>query len=292
MMTSPGPRDEAGDVRARRPERGLAAMMGALPLCYLLTDRSWAPVLWNYSATLLAAMALCAVLYGLLWMSYGWRLPRWVEQFRANALVLAFGLLVSFLAAEGILSILDDRPDVETQNLRGYAPDPDTGYVYVPNYEQSVITLESATQWRSNSIGVRADRDFGPKSPDVVRILALGDSFTVNTAVEARDTWPGVLERLLAQNVPKTTFEVINGGHAGYGTANMLRWYEKYAFNLEPDMVLVAMTPNDITDNRHKPPGTLTAVDGYLASVGSTTLDRQRFEHRRRWLQSSRPPRT
>jgi len=269
--------------RFRRVERGLAAVVAALPLAYLLTERSWSPVIWNYSATLVAAIVIYAVFYALLWASYGWRLPSLVEQLRSNAVVLAFGLLLAFLAADAGLAVIDDRPNVETKNLRGYAPDPDTGYVYIPNYEQDVVTLESATHWHSNSLGIRADRDYGPKPAGVVRILALGDSFTVNTAVEARDTWPGVLERLLAKSPSESTFEVVNGGHAGYGTSNMLWWYEKYALGLNPDMVLMAMTPNDITDNGNKQPGTLTAVDGYLASVGSTTLDRQRFEHRQRW---------
>ena len=267
-----------------RAERWVAAFVLALPLAYLLTEHSYTPVFWHYSYTLLAAIAICAAgCAGVLW-SYRWPVPRPLATLRTQLVMAGFGLVAALLVAEAALALFDERPDVEPNYLRGYAPDPDTGYVYRPNYEQDVVDLESTTRWRSNSLGLRADRDYGDRPAGVVRVLALGDSFTVNTQVEARDTWPAFLERALVDAFPSAPgFEVVNAGHAGWGTMQMLRWYEKYGLGLKPDVVLVALTPNDLDDNGAEPPGAFTAVDGYLALRGSTVADRRRFEHRQRW---------
>ncbi|MDQ8155460.1 MAG: SGNH/GDSL hydrolase family protein [Gemmatimonadota bacterium] len=269
--------------REARAELWLAAAVGLVPLLYLATDHSWAPVVWHYSWSLLAAIAVYGALYAAALSTYRLSLPPLLATVRTTLVSVTFGTIAAFLFAEGVLALVDDRPSVTTQSLRGYAPDPDTGYVYIPNHEQRVVTLESSTRWHSNSMGLRADREYGEKPPGTFRILALGDSFTVNTAVEANETWPGVLQQRFAQANAATNVEVINAGHAGYGTRDLARWYRKYGVSLRPDLVIVAMTPNDITDNGSDPTGAFTAVDGYLAVKGATMRERRLFEHRQRW---------
>lgn len=266
-----------------RSEPWLAAFLFAIPLLYLLTESSWAPVLWHYSLTLLAAIAGYGVLYALVLLSYRRSVPAALSLVRTYAVAAGFTLFAAFLASEAVLAVLDERPDVETRRLRGYEPDPDLGYRYRPNYEQDVITLEANTHWRSNALGLRANRDYGPKPPGVRRILALGDSFTVATAVELEESWPGVLQRRLNEAVGAGAFEVINAGHAGWGTMQQARWYEKFGAQLEPDLVLVAITPNDISDNGAEPPGYFTAVKGVLAYRNSGGPEYRLWKHRQNW---------
>jgi hypothetical protein len=54
------------------------------------------------------------------------------------------------------------------------------------------------------------------KSPDVFRILILGDSQTVGQGIDnLEDTWPKKLESLLNSNLPKKRFEIINSADQG-----------------------------------------------------------------------------
>src|SRR5262245_9955658 len=64
-----------------------------------------------------------------------------------------------------------------------------------------------------NSLGFRDDEFPVEKQPGELRVLALGDSFTHGQGVQARDSWPEVLERGL-QPLHRGPVQVINGGFA------------------------------------------------------------------------------
>jgi len=91
------------------------------------------------------------------------------------------------------------------------------------------------------------DRVFGPKAEKEFRILMLGDSFTMGYAVEAKDTFPKQLERMLAKAGLPGPVSVVNGGMAGAG-----EWQEEgvlrdRGFALEPDLVILQIFhTNDI----------------------------------------------
>jgi len=268
-----------------RVERWLAALVMSVPLIYMLTDHSWSPVIFNYSLSLILACVVYAVFWALLVGSYWRPVPRFVASVRSGTVLFAYTMIVALLGTEVLLAIIDERPNVTAVRLRGYNADPDVSYVYKPNYSQDVVYLEGVTKWRTNSQGVRADHDYGPKPAGVTRILAIGDSFTAALEVRLEDAWPAVLERGLNKDAaPGTKFEVINTGHAGYGNRQQLAWLRKYGDQFDPDMVVLAMTPNDITDNGWAPPGEYTAIDGYLASRGGTIEEKRIWSHRRRWF--------
>lgn len=269
----------------RRVERWAAAFVLGLPFLYLVTDHSFAPVLWHYSLKLIGAIVVYSALFGVVLRSYRWRLPSTLELMRRVGVAVGAWTILGMIIAEGVLAALDDRPDTSNSvRLRGYTADPDAGYVYTPNHRQMVITGEWSSEWAANSQGVRADQDYGAKPPGVTRILGLGDSFTVSVATSRREAWPGVLEQRLNEEIgPPGAFEVVNAGHAGYGTMQALAWLKKFGKEFHADIVLLAMTPNDIGDNGYEPPGNFTAVDGYLAGRGASTANRIRFEHRMKW---------
>ncbi len=267
-------------------EKWLAPLVMLVPLLYLLPYHSFAPpVFLHYSAKVLAAIGIYGLLFALFLMSYRWNLPAIVVRLRSYSVLLGVWMLVGLVVLEvSLATFAEERPDVQTVRLRGYQADPELGYVYEPNWEQELVFPESVTQWRTNAIGIRADRDYGPKLDGVIRIVALGDSFTVAAASDFQDAWPGVLERLLNERVPgDSIFEVVNAGHAGWGTMQQAKWLARHGDQLEPDAVILAMTPNDINDNEWTPPGAFTAVDGYLTSINTTDYARHRFEHLQRW---------
>jgi hypothetical protein len=72
--------------------------------------------------------------------------------------------------------------------------------------------------------------------------------------------------------------EVVDAGFPGFATVNEARWIAKFGAQFEPDLVIVAMTPNDLLENQT--PLQYGARDGMLVSSTSTDADRARFEHR------------
>lgn len=82
-----------------------------------------------------------------------------------------------------------------------------------------------------------------------MRILAIGDSFTFGPYVPNEDTWPSQLEGLLdAALYPHATTQVLNAGVAGYTIVDEYYYMKERGLALEPDLVILAFFPNDISD--------------------------------------------
>lgn len=105
-----------------------------------------------------------------------------------------------------------------------------------------------SVEFRINSAGLRADRDYSyEKAPGVRRIVSLGDSYTMGFEVEATETFSSVLERELRR--VGYDVQVLNAGVSGYGTAEACLYLERELLHYEPDVVLVSFFGNDLTDN-------------------------------------------
>ena len=268
-------------LRARRLELAAGAVVFVLPLAYLATERTRDVFFFRWSKDLTLAIALYAPLYAAYLASYRWSLPAWMHGLRKAAVVLASTVLLALACAEATLAALDDAPYEALPNTGRHAPDPDVGHVYFPNFSQTLQSREHRSHWRSNAQGVRADRDFGPKPAGVARVLAHGDSFTVGDQVELEETWPGALQRALDASCGAGKIEVVNAGFPGFSTANEAQWLAKFGAGFEPDLVLVAMTPNDLLENQF--PLQYVARDGAMVAGTSNEADRLRWEQRSRW---------
>ena len=76
-----------------------------------------------------------------------------------------------------------------------------------------------------------------------LRIIALGDSTTFGLAVDDKDTWPAVLEKLLrAEGID---VDVVNAGVPGYTAFQGYRFMHERGFSLQPDLVIVTFGFND-----------------------------------------------
>jgi lysophospholipase L1-like esterase len=272
---------ESPPQRGRRIELALAAVVGAIPLYYAVTERTREVFVVSWSKRWTVLVLACAGLYVLLLASYRREWPRWLVRARSIALASATTLALLALAGEMSLRALD-RPAFAAKDNRGrHAPDPDVGHVFVANHRQTIQTREYSVEWRSNAQGVRADRDFGPKPEGVARVLCVGDSFTEGAQVASGDTWPGRLQRCLDGALGAGRAEVVNAGFPGFSTVNEARWLAKFGAAFEPDLVIVAMTPNDLLENQF--PLQYTARDGALVASTSTEADRAVFERHRKW---------
>jgi hypothetical protein len=115
-------------------------------------------------------------------------------------------------------------------------------YELLPGYRgESSNRIEYTNQVTINSSGMRG-REIGPKDEERCRILVIGDSFTFGIGVEDDETYPVLLDGLLAD-------EVINGGVSAMGVPHEVRWLERHGLAVNPDVVVLATyMGNDFQD--------------------------------------------
>jgi len=99
-----------------------------------------------------------------------------------------------------------------------------------------------------NSHGLNSSEHTYRPDPDVARILVLGDSVTEALQVQRSQNFSERLQAMLRER--GRPVEVINTGHAGYGTDNELLFFESEGIRYRPDVVLLAFNlQNDVAEN-------------------------------------------
>jgi hypothetical protein len=153
-------------------------------------------------------------------------------------------LLYSLLFAEAFIRVFDPQP---------LMPRYVTGMPWgvrgnIPNARYWHHTPEVDVQYRINSQGLRADRDYPfAKPPGTCRIAIFGDSFFFGLEADVEDTFAYRLEKQLqARGLP---VEVLNFSVGGFGTAEMLQTYDEFGRKFDPDVVIFSWDGSDLTDN-------------------------------------------
>jgi lysophospholipase L1-like esterase len=163
----------------------------------------------------------------------------------AVALTACAGLIVSALLTEGAVLLLLGEQSRFPRHVVGA----DFGVrINQPEARYRHASAEVDVEFRINSRGLRADREYDYEKPEgTLRIVSLGDSFTVGYEVEVQEAFSSVLERALRRSGYEV--EVLNAGVSGYSTAESLVYLERELFRYEPDLVLLSFFPNDLIDN-------------------------------------------
>ncbi len=118
----------------------------------------------------------------------------------------------------------------------------------LPNFSYWHKTAEYKINIRTNSKGIRADREIPYAKPaGVKRIVVLGDSFGMGYEVSLEDSFLSVLERTL--NHAGKNVEVVNLSVSGHGNAEELIMLQNEGFKYNPDVVLLAWQKTDLNDN-------------------------------------------
>lgn len=94
-----------------------------------------------------------------------------------------------------------------------------------------------------NSLGFRGPETTKAKPEGVLRIAAIGDSYTFGHGVGNDDTWPANLQRALANEGRR--YEVLNFGIPAYDTEQEVRLLRDRVLAYEPDLVLLGWYLND-----------------------------------------------
>lgn len=154
------------------------------------------------------------------------------------------GLAVALVLVELGLRVVDlvqGRPflgplaPAEATGATRYQPHPFLGYALIPGGEGGV-----------NALGLRGPPVARAKGEGVYRIVCLGGSTTYGAAVEAHQTWPARLERLLDEAAPPgRDYQVLNAGVPGYTSAESLVNLALRLVELQPDALIVYHAIND-----------------------------------------------
>jgi hypothetical protein len=128
--------------------------------------------------------------------------------------------------------------------LLGWAHTPNARGVYV-GPRPWPVEFEGSVQ--INSLGLRGP-EVGPREPDELRILLLGDSVVVGFEVAYEETFAALLERRLRQRLGRPV-RVINAGVRAYGTDQSYLYFRERGHELGPDLVLLVDSNNDPEDN-------------------------------------------
>lgn len=114
-----------------------------------------------------------------------------------------------------------------------------TGWWWRPNLF-CVIPGERNALLRTNSQGFRAEREFGPKDADVLRVGVFGDSFTFGALVNSGESYVSLIEQI-TQNV-----EVVNFGIDGGGPDQALLALRHKGMGLDLDVIILTFTAENI----------------------------------------------
>jgi lysophospholipase L1-like esterase len=116
-------------------------------------------------------------------------------------------------------------------------------YEVAPN----VDTEARGMRIRTNSFGMRRGEPLPDGTPHLVRIAAIGDSFTFGFAVNQGQDFPAQLELLLNQDEPggARRFDVLNFGVGGYSTVDEDAVLREKALAFKPDLVVLGYCLND-----------------------------------------------
>jgi len=107
---------------------------------------------------------------------------------------------------------------------------------YLPHVSLEVTYRDGVAQFATNQFGFRDDETVVPKPKELVRIICIGGSVTVEGTANHL-TYPAYLEEILRDRCDSDRIEVINCGVAGIRAADQLARVEDY-LSLEPDLVL------------------------------------------------------
>ena len=174
--------------------------------------------------------------------------PARVRSILGYLLLALLGLGTGLAMAEIAIRIfVPPPPGDDLRGLHEARPDRPWLYGLRPGVEKR-LAVSGQVRYAINADGFRGRLYRRPKPPATFRILVLGDSLAFGYGVAEDETFPALLESLLAGAVPGRTVEVLNLGVNGYNAYTEAALFDDVGVTFEPDLVLVAFCVNDLDD--------------------------------------------
>lgn len=159
-----------------------------------------------------------------------------------------------------------------------FVHDPDLYWRALPNFRQE------GHPFSTNSLGLRDDEFPAPGGGQRLAVLCLGDSSTWGDGVQAREAYPGLLERALQKDVRAAgkRVEVLNAGVPGYSAWQILRQQRQLMARFRFDVVTIAALNSDMMPARRT--DRAYALEGVFGAVFRVAYSSELFRFTRSWL--------
>ena len=120
--------------------------------------------------------------------------------------------------------------------------DEEIGYSYTPNLKARLIDDNGGYYIKTNSLGFRSNIEF-KKKKDKKRILFFGDSNTAADGVSNEDRYSDLLGEYFDA-------EIFNYAISGTGTDQQYLIWEKYARDVQADLIIIGTLVENIERNK------------------------------------------
>lgn len=147
-----------------------------------------------------------------------------------------------------VKDVFPDHP--QREDLIYYQHAPSFAYAHeYPSNPRGYFDANNRVSYKTNKNGFR-----GPDLPAVPsdspgrarQVVVLGDSFTYGEGVRLPDTFTALLAKAVGGAGPGQDVDVLNFGQPGLDTAAEFFVWLKHKSLVRPDIVLLAVTPNDV----------------------------------------------
>jgi hypothetical protein len=144
--------------------------------------------------------------------------------------------------------------------------DPATIYSLIPDKKTHLRYNNYDYFVKTNSLGFNGpDINISKKDTGEIRILIIGDAFTMPEGMEYEKAYPELLQAELRQKFPDRKITVFNGGVTGYGPNEMYAQLKRYIDSIMPDIYVNQVFINEFEEINLTP-------EQILNSIGLVTL--------------------
>ena len=162
-----------------------------------------------------------------------------------NALFISIGLALIALGGEAYFRVA--KPFMYGVYPREFVPG--VGLLLKPDTEVRISNrLDFWTISHTNSLGF-LDREPPPGPPPGCPVAVIGDSFVVAHQVPIADKFQVRLEQMAAAQLPQLNLTAYAFGKDGTGQVGQLAFYDRYARNLHPRLLVLVYVLNDVWNN-------------------------------------------
>jgi lysophospholipase L1-like esterase len=194
----------------------------------------------------------------------------WTKKELAIVFLLSLFLpLIALIGLELASAVLRPAPDQRDRLL---------GWKLKENYHREFTqkTLGGKTylvSFRTNKIGLRY---FGENDKAPIKILVLGDSYTMDPYASDDRMWYAKMTQRIAERThrPLRDFYVLAGGTGGWGTYQELLLSERLSHTIKPNLFVLQFCSNDFQNNSYEWE-TKTIVRGQYMRRPYASLDAQ-----------------
>ena len=225
------------------------------------------------------------------------RIRRALRVAKLNALFLVAGLILIAAAGETYLRLRTPF----TESDIPYAWSPTVGEIYAPDAEIRYTNgIDFWTISRTNSLGFPDRQPIGiERAAASCHIAMIGDSYVEALQVPIANKFHVRLEMLATQELRHLDVTTSAFGISGTGQISQLAYYDEFARNLRPALLVLVFVDNDFMNNapildgldRRMDPDRLNRVSATRGADGTITLQPPHpFPRESRFAATTRPP--